>query len=229
MSVSFYFYFLRGNSFVENLQHMKLIIFGSTGTIGKQLVQQALELGHEVTAFARNKEKLSSLKNKRLTVFEGDVMQAAPVAKAIYGHDVVLCALGAGRKGAVRSTGTKNIIEGMEKNSVKRLICQTTLGNGDSKGNLNFFWKHLMFGWFLKEAYLDHEEQEKHIFSSALDWTIVRPAAFTDGKMTGHYKHGFGADNKTITMKISRADVALFMLMQVTDDLYLRKTPGLSY
>ncbi|HTE28458.1 NAD(P)-dependent oxidoreductase [Flavitalea sp.] len=208
---------------------MKLIIFGSTGTIGQLLVQKALELDHEVTAFARNSEKLAQIKNSRLTICEGDVMQAGKVAKAIEGQDVVLCALGAGRKGSVRSTGTKHIIEGMEKNDVKRLICQTTLGNGDSKGNLNFFWKYIMFGWFLKDAYLDHEQQENHILNSKLDWTIVRPAAFTDGKITGLYKHGFGPEDKKIKLKISRADVALFMLMQVTDSRYVRKTPGLSY
>jgi putative NADH-flavin reductase len=208
---------------------MKLIIFGSTGTVGLQLVQQALELGHEVTAFARSPQKLEQIKNSHLSVFTGDVMQPGQVANAINGHDVVLCALGAGRKGRLRSTGTKHIIEAMKKNGVKRFICQTSLGNGDSRGNLNFFWKHIMFGWFLKEAYLDHEQQEQFIFESGLDWTIVRPAAFTDGEMTGHYKHGFSANDKKIRLKISRADLALFMLMQVTDKRYLKKTPGLSY
>jgi putative NADH-flavin reductase len=208
---------------------MKVIIFGSTGSVGQQLVKQALELGHEVTAFARNPVKLTQIENTRLQAFEGDVMQPAQVTYAVKGHDVVLCALGAGRKGTVRATGTKHIVEAMQENGVKRLICQTTLGNGDSKGNLNFFWKYVMFGWFLKDAYLDHEQQEQHIFNSDLDWTIVRPAAFTDGKMTGHYKHGFGADDKKVRLKISRADLALFMLMQVTDDRYVKKTPGLSY
>ena len=64
---------------------------------------------------------------------------------------------------------------------------------------------------------------------SDLDWTIVRPAAFTDGELTGAYRHGFPPTKRDLSLKISRADVAGFMLDQLTDDTYLRKTPGLSY
>ena len=208
---------------------MKLIIFGSTGSIGKQLVLQALSLGHTVTAFARSKSKLQDIEHNHLTLYEGDVLDPASVEKAVKGHEAVLCALGAGRKGRVRSEGTRNIIRAMEKAGIKRFICESTLGAGDSKDNLNFFWKHIMFGWFLKEAYADHELQEKYIKASDLDWTIVRPAAFTDGKATGNYQHGFSSKDKSLKLKISRADVAMFMLMQLTTDEYLKKTPGLSY
>ena len=141
----------------------------------------------------------------------------------------MLCALGAGRQGTVRAEGTRNILDAMEKTGVKRLICQTTLGAGDSKGNLNFFWKYIMFGLLLKEAMKDHELQEQYIKRSPVDWTIVRPAAFTDGEATGRYQHGFPAASQTITLKISRADVAAFMLKQLKTTDYVRKTPGLSY
>ena len=141
----------------------------------------------------------------------------------------MLCTIGAGSKGNVRAEGTRNIIRAMEKNGVKRLICQSTLGAGNSKGNLNFFWKHIMFGMLLKQAYKDHELQENYVIQSKLDWTIVRPAAFTDGKRTGNYRHGFGPQEKGLTLKISRADVADFILNQVTQNTYLRKTPGQSY
>ena len=208
---------------------MKLIIFGSTGTIGRQLVLQSLQLGHQVTAFARSKEKLSDIQHSNLSVYEGDALDFQNVLSAIKGHDVVLCALGGGRKGTVRSEGTRNIIHAMKSSGVKRLICQTTLGAGDSEGNLNFFWKHIMFGWFLKEAYEDHQLQEQYIRESELDWTIVRPAAFTNGKITGKYRHGFTSNEKKLKLKISRPDVALFMLMQLSTADYVRKTPALSY
>lgn len=208
---------------------MKLIIFGSTGTVGQQIVLQALSLGQEVTAFTRSKSKLQGIEHENLTIYEGDVMDLASVEKAIKGQEVVFIALGAGRKGQVRAQGTLNIIKAMKKTGVKRLICQTTLGIGDSRGNLNFFWKYIMFGWFLKEAYKDHELQEKYILESDLDWTIVRPAAFTDGKATGNFSHGFSAHENSLTLKISRADVAMFMLTQLNTNEYLRKTPGLSY
>jgi len=208
---------------------MRLIIFGATGTIGRQLVQQALQLGHSVTAFARHTDKLGDLHHPRLQLQNGDVRDYPAVENALRGHDAVLCALGAGRQGQVRAEGTRHIIRAMESTGLRRLICQTTLGAGDSQGNLNFFWKRIMFGWFLKAAFLDHELQEKYIVASSLDWTIVRPAAFTDGPATGQYRQGFAADVADLKLKISRADVADFMLKQLISDQYLRQTPGLSY
>jgi putative NADH-flavin reductase len=207
---------------------MKLLIFGSTGNIGRQLVEQALAQGHAVTAFARNPARLA-LKHPNLKVVQGDVMDGAAVERAVQGQEVVLCALGAGRQGLIRAEGTRHIISAMEKLGVRRLICQTTLGAGDSRDNLNFFWKYLMFGLILREAFADHEKQERYIKQSRLDWTIIRPGAFTNGQRTGSYRHGFPATDKTLKLKISRADVADFMLKQLTDNRYLRQTPGLSY
>ncbi|MGH9338855.1 MAG: NAD(P)-dependent oxidoreductase [Acidobacteriota bacterium] len=207
---------------------MKLIIFGSTGSVGRLLVKQALEQGHTVTAFARDLTKVD-IKHNNLQVVQGDVMDLASVEKAVQGHEAVLCSLGAGRKGTVRSEGTRNIIRAMEKAGVRRLICQSTLGVGDSRGNLSVFWKYIMFGLLLRPAYADHVSQENHVRQSRLDWTIVRPGAFTDGEHTGQYRHGFPGTDKTTKEKISRADVADFMLKQLIEGTYLHKTPGLSY
>ncbi|UII30471.1 SDR family oxidoreductase [Fulvivirga ulvae] len=208
---------------------MKVIIFGATGSIGRQLVMQALGLGYQVTAFVRNPQKLDDLPHSNLSLKGGDVLNPEEVQEAVKGHDAVFCALGAGRKGRVRAEGTYNLIRAMQAEGVSRLVCQTTLGNGESWGNLNFLWKYIMFGWFLKEAFKDHEEQEKHIRTSRLRWTIVRPGAFTDGPLTGAYKHGFANNDRTTKLKISRADVADFMLKQLNSDEYLYKAPALSY
>ena len=207
---------------------MKLVIFGSTGTIGRHLVQHALDAGHEVTAFARDPSKLG-ISNPRLRGIPGDVFDAPTVLEAVRGQDAVLIALGAGARGRVRSEGTRNIIHAMQTLGVRRLICQTTLGVGESNGNLNFFWKYIMFGFLLREAFRDHVAQEAAIRKSRLDWTIIRPGAFTDGPHTGKYRHGFPGTDRSVSLKISRADVADFMLRQLTDATYLHKTPGLSY
>lgn len=206
----------------------KLLIFGATGTVGRELVKQALAQGYGVTAFARTPSKVE-LQHENLTVVQGDVLDATAVERAVRGQDVVLCALGAGAKGQVRSEGTKQIIQAMEKTGVRRLICQSTLGVGDSRSNLTFFWKYIMFGLLLRNAYADHVQQEAYVKASHLDWTIVRPAAFTDGERTGTYQHGFPGTDQSTTLKISRADVADFMLQQIVDDRYLCATPGLSY
>jgi putative NADH-flavin reductase len=207
---------------------MKLVIFGSTGSIGHQLVAQALEQGHTVTAFARNPAKIE-IEHVNLTAVQGDVLDSESVKKAVDGQDAVLCSLGAGANGTIRSEGTRNIVRAMEKAGISRFICLSTLGVGNSRANLNLFWKHIMFGLLLRRAYADHISQEDYIKESLLDWTIVRPGAFTDGNRTGVYRHGFPSTDKTIKGKISRADVADFMLKQLTDRMYLHETPGLSY
>ena len=181
--------------------------------------------------FCRDASKLSDFNSSSLSVIEGDVFRAADVARAIEGQEVVCVALGSGKKrtGTVRSEGTKNIIAAMKAQGVNRLICQTTLGAGESNANLNFFWKRIMFGWFLKQVFLDHELQEKYVMDSQLDWTIVRPGAFTDGEKTGAYRHGFAPTDRSLKLKISRADVADFILKQLGTTDYLHRTPGLSY
>jgi len=216
---------------------MNILVFGSTGSIGTQLLQQGLANGHSITAFARDITKIS-VTHENLKTVQGDVLDPASVAAAIghdtarydsMGYDAVIIVLGAGMKGGVRAKGTLNIIQAMQQKNIKRLVCQSTLGAGDSRGNLNFFWKYIMFGGLLKQAYADHQQQEQIVRASGLDWTIVRPAAFTDGRSTGKYRHGFATDDKTTQLKISRADVAEFLLRQLSDSRYLYQSPGLSY
>lgn len=207
---------------------MKLIVFGATGSVGRQLVKQALAQGHHVTAFARSPAALA-LEHPNLTLRAGDVLNQEAVTSALVNHDAVLIALGAGRKGTVRSVGTQHVVHAMQQSGIRRLVCMSTLGAGDSRALLNFFWKRIMFGFLLKHAYADHEAQEGIVRDSNLDWTVVRPGAFTKGPRTGAYKHGFLDAQEKIESKISRADVASFMLGQLNDLTYLHKTPALSY
>ncbi|OQS13484.1 epimerase [Nocardia donostiensis] len=206
---------------------MRIAVFGATGTLGRHIVEQALERGHEVTALTRDANRIGRT-HENLHVVEGDVLDPAAVERAVRGQDAVLISLGNGRKGVVRAEGTRTVIDAMNHTGVKRLICQSTLGAGDSRSNLNFVWKYVMFGLLLRPAYADHQLQEKHVQASDLDWTIVRPSAFTDGPRTGAYRHGFPASETGLSLKIARADIAEFMLDQLTDRTYLRETPGIS-
>lgn len=210
---------------------MKLVIFGATGNTGRQVVQAALEQGHSVTAFVRNPAKLRDFDQSSLKVVRGDVMDALSVEQAIRGQDAVVCVLGAGKKltGNLRSEGTRQIIQGMKRVGVRRLICQSTLGAGESWENLNFYWKYIMFGLILRKVFADHEIQEQIIKQSNLDWTIVRPGAFIEGEKTGLYRHGFSSTDKTIKLAISLPDLADFIVQQVADSSYLHQTPGVSY
>ncbi|MEO1672760.1 MAG: SDR family oxidoreductase [Cyanobacteria bacterium J06631_2] len=209
---------------------MKLVIFGSTGSVGIQVVEQALEQGHTVTAFVRDHSKLN-LQHSSLNIFAGDVMNPDLVEQAVIGHDAAICVLGSGKKlsGNVRSQGTQHIIQALEKAGVNRFICQSTLGAGDSWGNLNFYWKYIMFGFILRKVFADHQIQEKYVQQSNLDWTIIRPGAFIEGTRTGKYRHGFSASDRTSSLTISRPDIADFILKQLTDNTYVGKTASLSY
>lgn len=209
---------------------MKLVIFGATGGVGQHVVSQALTQGHQVTAFTRNPAKLD-LTHPHLHIVQGDVLNLATVEPAIQGQDAVICTLGSGNKltGTVRSEGTCNIIQAMARSGVRRLICQSTLGVGDSWGSLNFYWKYIMFGLILRQVFADHERQEQAVQQSQLDWTIVRPGAFIAGEHTGHYRHGFPGTDRASTLKISRADVADFILKTVRDRAYLHQAASLSY
>ena len=209
---------------------MRLVVFGSTGGTGRELLARALERGHEVMAYARDPTKLNDLKHARLEVIRGDVLDSVGVESAVVGQQAVLCTIGAGAKRTtLREEGTRNIVEAMVRAGVKRLICQSSLGVGDSRANLSFFTKHIIVSVFLRHAFADHERQEAVVKQSPLDWTIVRPPHLTVGPRTGTYRHGFPVTDKHISAKISRADVADFMLQQLTDNMYIRQTPGVSY
>jgi nucleoside-diphosphate-sugar epimerase len=98
----------------------------------------------------------------------------------------VLCSIGAGaERTTLRENGTRNIVEAMEKVGVRRLICQSSLGVGDSRTNLGFFTKYVIVPVFLRHAFADHERQEAVVKESALAWTIVRPPHLKDGPHTG--------------------------------------------
>lgn len=208
---------------------MKLLVFGSTGGTGRWIVEQALSQGHDVAAFVRSPEKLG-ISNASVEVIRGDVMEADSVEVAVQGREAVLSALGAGfRRSTLRTEGTRNIVRAMEKAGVRRLVSQSSLGVGDSRDLLPFHYKYGIVPLLLRHAFADHEGQEAVIRGSGLDWTIVRPGNLTDDGRTEEYRHGFTADDKATRLKVSRADVADFMLRQVSENSYLQGTPGVSY
>ena len=208
---------------------MRLLIFGATGGTGRQLVRQALERGHAVTAFARDPAALDE--RDGLRALAGDVLDAAAVERAVAGHDAVLCALGkpATSPGKVRSEGTRNVVRAMERSGTRRLICQSTIGVGDSRALLPPLYRFVLVPSILRRTFAEHERQEAIVRSSQLDWTIIRAGALTDGDRTGRYRHGFPPTDRTLEFEVSRADVADFALGLVSDSGYVRQTPSISY
>ena len=208
---------------------MKIIVFGATGTLGRKVTAKLLQEGHHVTAFARDTNWIG-LPLEALNKVSGDAMDSQVVADAIEGHDAVVVALGSGmnRKTLIRSQGTLNIIQGMQKHGVRRLICQSTLGVQESWNNLNFFWKRIMFGMLLRPVFRDHVLQEQLVRASGLDWTIVRPSAFDLGPETGSFVEDVPASQTGLRLKITLEDIAAFVARQVKEVQYLHRAVGIS-
>lgn len=208
---------------------MNLVIFGATGGTGRHLVRQALEQGHHVRAFVRNPNAITD-PHERLAIVQGDILDAASVQAAIAGQDAVLSALGTRRMGkhSTISTGTKHIIAAMKQHGVRRLVCQTSIGVGDSREQPTWFFRWILRPLLLRNAFADKEVQEQAIRQSELDWVIVRPSRLTHGPALGKYQNWLGQPPAIVKVMISRADVAGFMLKQLMDDTYLRKAVAIS-
>lgn len=208
---------------------MRVIIFGATGSVGSLAVKEALQEGHQVTAFARSPEKIK-IRDENLTLISGDALSRDDVHGAVKGHDAVVVALGSGlsRSSRVRSQGTLNVITAMQAHNVRRLVCQSTLGTFETWGNLNFFWKYLMFGFLLRPVYLDHQLQEQLVRASGLDWTIVRPSAFIDGPESRSLKEDFSPQERNLSLKTSRHQVATFLTRQLQHSPYMHRAVSIS-
>lgn len=195
---------------------MKIVVFGATGGIGQQAVEQALADGHEVTAVARRPAAIT-IQHPRLEVVAGDVLQPATIGQAVAGKDTVLSALGARDRGptTVYSEGVANIMKAMQSARVRRIICVSASGLEPGPLVQRLFAKPLLWA-FLKNMYTDLVQMETLVKRSSLDWTIIRPPRLTGGPRTGHYQI---ATNRQLSRiwTISRADVADYMLTHLTD------------
>ena len=209
---------------------MKVIVFGASGSVGCLTVERLLTDGHEVTAFARRPSALA-ISHPRLNLVAGDATNSEEVREAIAAQDAVIVTLGSGKSlsSKVRSQGTGIIVQAMQSCGIKRLICQSTLGAGDSWSNLNFFWKRIMFGLLLRPVFLDHQHQEQWVRESGLDWTIVRPSAFTNDAADGKYRVDIPAGESGLKLKISRADIADFLAECLRDSQFVHRAVGISH
>lgn len=221
---------------------MRLVIFGPTGGTGRRLLERAIAEGHDVTAFVRNPSRMSA-RHQRLNVFVGDAFDPEQVREAVAGNEAVITVLGSrqpsnplyprrpGDPNGVASAGSENIIAAMKELGVRRFVCQTAWGIGESKRDPDFagaFFMNVLVPPLLRDEYADKEAQEKIVGESDLEWIIVRPMILTNGPWTNDYR--VGVDLKPGRRPyISRADVADFLMRQLTDDAFLRSTPAIGY
>lgn len=208
---------------------MKLVVFGASGRTGRALVQQALQRGHDVTAFARRADRLSDLPGGARVV-EGDVYDAVTVRRAVAGSEAVLMALGHTKTSApdVLETAARHVIVAMEAAGVRRLVTVMGAGvqlPGEQRGLGGRFMVGLM-RLFARKLLHDAQIHVDLVANSGLDWTVVRPPRLTNGPHTGRYRSGnlrLGPFHK-----ISRADVADFMLRLVEEGTYIGEAPNVT-
>jgi putative NADH-flavin reductase len=208
-----------------------ILIIGASRGIGLETVRQALDQGYHVRAFARSASQMP-LTHPQFAKLNGDALKAEDVAAAVTGADAVIQTLGAKAglamfAGPVRlfSDATRILIQAMEKAGVKRLICVTGFGAGDSREHMPVLLR-LPFELMLGRVYADKALQEMMIRRSALSWVIARPGVLTNGPRTGRYKI-LESPADWRSGAISRADVADFLVKKVEDDAYLGRTPEL--
>ena len=205
---------------------MKLTIFGATSPTGKLLVEKALQAGHEVTAFVRDESKLG-FTHPRLKIFCGDALNPVQVKQAIQGSDAVLSTLGPkGKPMVMAAQSTRNIVNAMQAYGVKRLVTTSVAGVPVRQDKRGFNLVSALIKLVLKDVFVDRENQLSVLEASSVDWVAVRIPRLTDEPAKGSVKAFFG--NPSPRMKITRADVADFMLKQLTDDRWLRQAPILS-
>ncbi|MGD0477169.1 MAG: SDR family oxidoreductase [Nitrososphaerales archaeon] len=208
----------------------RITVFGATGGTGKQLVKQALAAGYEVVAYARDPSKLN-ISNEHLTVVLCELSDRLLIEDAIQGADAVLSALGPhGRsKSKPITQGMQNIIAAMKKQGVRRLIITSTLSAKDpnDKPDLRTRVMVNLVRITMRAAYEDIVSAAEMVRASDLDWTIVRLALLNDRPGTGKVRTGYVGRGKVGT-RISRADIADFMLKQIGDARYLRQAPAIS-
>jgi putative NADH-flavin reductase len=221
---------------------MKLTIVAATGGIGRQILDQAVAAGHEVTAVVRNPKNLSQ-PVPAVTADLAAGVDPAVLESALGGADAVLSGLGprSNAEAGIASRGTRAIIAAMQATGVRRLVVVSAapIGTVPSPGRPEpprhdpgdgFFMRHLfshVAKTLFREHYADLAVMEDLVRDSGLDWTLVRPPRLTDGPLTGRYRTAFGRNIRG-GWKVSRADVADYMLRVLDQPETIKQIVGMA-
>lgn len=208
---------------------MRITIFGATGRTGRQLVEQALAAGHEVVAFVRTPSKLS-IDDDRLSIVQDDIQDAKAVEEAVAGADAVLSVLGPTSNEPVYevSRGMENILAAMQEQGVSRLVQSVGAGVGDPSDQPGLFDRAIkvLLKLMSRYVYEDMVRVNDQIRASDLDWTLVRVPMLTDDPPGSDLRIGYLGQG--VGPRVSRSDLAAFMLKQADDDAYLHQAPVIS-
>src|SRR5712692_3258295 len=215
---------------MPSMRPMKIVVFGATGRTGRLLVERALRAGHAVTAFARDPARVTVV-HERLRVVRGDVLDGASVHGAVKAQEAVLVALGSSARNPapVLSDGVGHILDAMAQHAVRRILALSAAGAlGESAGFLFGNLGLRIFRLGLPGVYKEHRKMLEGLQRRDLDWTAVRAVLLTSGRPKGRYRVAAEGIPRW-GFRISRADVADFMIQQLGSDEFVRKMPAIAY
>ena len=208
---------------VTEITAKRLLILGATGRVGRLVLNEALKRRHQVTVLVRTPEQLGQV-SPVVRIVRGNALDPAVVAAAIAGQDAILYVLGAGnvRNTTLFSDSTRILLDQMQRQGVRRFICVTGVGAGETKGHGGFLYDRILYPLFTKGIYADKDRQEALIRQSDTDWTIVRPAPFRNRTPPGPLRVETSVAD-IVLRKISPQEVAAFLLEEVEQGRYMRQ------
>ena len=200
---------------------MKLFVIGATGRTGREIVQQALERGHHVTAFVRSPQAVTS-RHERLTVLKGNATDENLLSEAMQRHDAVVSALGPRevfKPSSLLHDSALATIRAMQRSGVKRLLILSAAAHFPGIPNR-------IVGFILRNHMRDSLAMEKVVQDSGLDWTIARPPRLTQGQFTTYRSREGAAPRRCFTL--SRKAVAAFMLDAIEQKRHFQRIVGIA-
>ena len=209
---------------------MKILLLGGNGAVGQLALDEFLNANHDVKALVRSGSTLTR-KHARLTVVQGDPTNAADLENVLAGQDAVLSTIGArtNKKTTLRADVATNLLAGMKKHGVRKLVWLDAAGVGSSKKFVqrsSFLLGRIIMPLFLDNMYEDAAVADALIEESDREWVIVRPMSFTNNAKTG--KVSVVTDislTVPLRLRMARADVAAFLVEQVLKDDYVGQMP----
>lgn len=209
---------------------MKILILGANGAVGKLVLDELLQANHDVKALVRNGSAMQR-KHRRLTVVQGNPTNVADLEDVLGGQELVVSTLGArtNKKTTLRADVARNLAAGMKRHGVRKLVWLDAAGVGSSKEFVqrsSFFFGRIIIPLLLDNMYEDAAVADALIEKSGRDWVIVRPMSFTNNAKTGNISVVTDMSlTVRLRLRITRADVAAFLVEQVVKDDYVGLMP----
>jgi len=208
-----------------------ILVFGASGGTGLEVVEQALEAGHKVTAILRHPDKFP-IRHEQLRIIKGDVLNSITYENTFFGMDVVISCLGTRNREAtvVYSQGVTNILQAMQKVGMDRIICLSA-GAVEIAPNTSFLMKFLIkniLQKLFKYSYADMLLMEGILHGSNLNWTVIRPPRLMNGDKTGKYRTSINEFIPNMS-SLNRADLADYIIHHLDDEKTYKSKVEISY